>query len=162
MTLHHGASMRHPISAEQAEQVVGAYELVDEVCKAIGKSLRKKKDEPTFVVEVAKYACGLDKDIIWPDQLALIRSNKLTKRQRKLIGDVLFVLEHQVGTAQLDANRLAELEGLARRTNSVEMHAAYMLANIKRDKRLAKIRRAITRSEQRAHLLASVMRGKRR
>lgn len=87
-------SLGSPVSDKQARRLERVYEAVRGVADHVDAPLDTSKGDQHFVTEVAKYIVGVDRKVVDlpfnPEAKNSLRA-KLTKRQRRLIGDVIYV-----------------------------------------------------------------------
>lgn len=88
-------TLRDPLTPKQAARIESTYQMVRTAAEEASVPLDAKKCEQQFVTELVRYIVGVDRDVIKlpfdPDELTPIVRPKLTKRQRQLVAEVLYV-----------------------------------------------------------------------
>ncbi|MGB2686892.1 MAG: hypothetical protein WBC12_02510 [Candidatus Saccharimonas aalborgensis] len=120
-------SLGDPISDKQAARLERVYEVVRGVTDRIYRPLNIERGDQHFVTEVAKYVIGVDTtslDLPFNPEAIMPLGAKLTKRQRRLIGDVVYVWMRRFTTDYQYMVRLVLLARFARFSNPVRVEMA--------------------------------------
>lgn len=120
-------SLGDPISDKQAARLERVYEVVRGVTDHVDTPLDMKKGDQHFVTEITKYVIGVDiksLDLPFDPEAIMPLGAKLTKRQRRLIGDVVYVWMRRFTTDYQYMVRLVLLARFARFSNPVRVEMA--------------------------------------
>ena len=120
-------SLGDPISDKQAARLERVYEVVRGVTDHVDTPLDMKKGDQHFVTEITKYVIGVDiksLDLPFDPEAIMPLGAKLTKRQRRLIGDVVYVWMRRFTTDYQYMVRLVLLSRFARFSNPVRVEMA--------------------------------------
>lgn len=120
-------SLSHPIDDKQAARLERVYEVVRGVTDHVDTPLDVDKGDQHFVTEVAKYVIGVDAsslDLPFNPEAITPLGAKLTKRQRRLIGDVVYIWMRRFTTDYPYMVRLVLLARFARFSNPVRVEMA--------------------------------------
>jgi hypothetical protein len=120
-------SLSRPIGRKDAARLERVYEVVRGVAEHVDAPLDVDKGDQHFVTEVAKYVIGVDTtslDLPFNPEAITPLGAKLTKRQRRLIGDVVYVWMRRFTTDYQYMVRLVLLARFARFSNPVRVEMA--------------------------------------
>ncbi|MFZ1802100.1 MAG: hypothetical protein WAW62_03690 [Candidatus Saccharimonas aalborgensis] len=120
-------SLGDPISDKQAARLERVYEVVRGVTGRIDAPLDMKKGDQHFVTEIAKYVIGVDAsslDLPFDPEAITPLGAHLNNRQRRLIGDVVYIWMRRFTTDYQYMVRLVLLSRFARFSNPVRIEMA--------------------------------------